>query len=321
MKCCSCEDDLVSPPVVAVDPGRLAQWCEAYLGSGPTSELFRSGYLSVVIGLRLDDGRDVVVKVRPESVRLAACVEVQRRLFGSGYPCPEPLTGVERFGDAVATAEAYIPGGALLPGEGRSAAAFAEAFARLVRLAPQLAEVTTLDPPPSWADWNHAGPGLWPHPEDPDVNLNEIAGPAWIDDTGRRARDRLRVGSGEIVIGHCDWLAANLRWNGDELLVVHDWDSVTADSEAVLVGFAAALYSAVSADELATVGEAEQFLDAYGDARGRGLSADELQRSWAAGAWTLAYDARYQHAVGQPVVALTEDAARERLGHAGIKAP
>ena len=73
----------------------------------------------------------------------------------------------------------------------------------------------------------------------------------------------------EAVIGHCDWLADNLRWKGDELLVVHDWDSAVADSEAVLVGFAAALYSTVSPDELATVEETDRFLDAYCDARGR----------------------------------------------------
>jgi hypothetical protein len=249
---------------------------------------------------------------------MAACVEVQCRLFESGYPCPEPLTGVAPFGDGVATAEAYVPGGALLPSAGRSAWAFAGAFARLVTLAPQPAEVPALDPPPSSADWNHAGAGLWPRPEDPDVNLNEMAGPAWIDDTGRRARDRLRAGASEAVIGHCDWLAANLRWNGDKLLVVHDWDSVTADSEAVLAGFAAALYSTVSVKQLATVEETQQFLVAYRDAHGRELSADELERSWAAGAWTRAYDARYQHAVGQPVLSLTENAARERLRRAGI---
>ena len=145
-----------------------------------------------------------------------------------------------------------------------------------------------------------------------------MAGPAWIDDTGRRARDRLRTGAAETVIGHCDWLAANLRWNGDNLLVVHDWDSITADSEAVLTGFAAALYSTVSVKQLATVGETQWFFEAYCEARGQELSADELERSWAAGAWTRAYDARYQHAVGQPVLSLTEDAARERLHRAGI---
>jgi hypothetical protein len=156
----SCEDDQVSPRRPAVDPARLAQWCEEQLGSPPAGEIFRSGQLSAVIGLRLADRRAVVVKVRPGSPRMAACVEVQRRLFASGYLCPEPLTGAAPFGDGVATAEAYVPGGTLLPSAGRSAWAFAGAFARLVTLAPRPVEVPTLDPPPWWADWNHAGAGL-----------------------------------------------------------------------------------------------------------------------------------------------------------------
>jgi hypothetical protein len=65
-----------------------------HLGSPPADEIFRSGYLSAVIGLRLADGREVVVKVRPDSPRIAACVEVQRRVFQAGYPCPQPLTAV-----------------------------------------------------------------------------------------------------------------------------------------------------------------------------------------------------------------------------------
>ena len=174
-----------------------------------------------------------------------------------------------------------------------------------------------LDPAPSWAAWNHAGHGLWPCPEDPDVNLNEVAGPGWIDDAGRRARDRLQASASEAVIGHCDWLAGNLRWSGDALLVVHDWDSITADSEAVLVGFAAALYSTVSADELATVEDTERFLVAYCHARGREFSAGELERSWAAGVWTRACDAKYQHTAGQPITSLCESEARERLRRTG----
>jgi hypothetical protein len=307
----------MSPSVPAVDSARLAQWCAERLSSPPAAELFKSGHLSAVIGLRLADDREVVVKLRPDSPRIAACVEVQRRLFESGYPCPEPLSGPTSFGDGVATAEAYVPGGAMLPSADHAAWAFAAAFARLIRLAPRPAEVSTLDPAPSWAAWNHAKAGLWSRPEDSGIDLNEVAGPEWIDQAGRRARDRLRAGASGAVIGHCDWLAGNLRWSGDELLVVHDWDSTAADSEAVLVGFAAALYSTVSPDELATVGETEQFLAAYCDARGRALSADELQRSWAAGVWTRAYDAKYLHAVGKPIVSLSENEARERLRRAG----
>jgi hypothetical protein len=304
--------------VPAVDPARLARWCEEHLGSPPAGEIFRSGYLSAVIGLRLADGRAAVVKVRPASPRLAACVEVQRRLFGSGYPCPEPLTGAEPFGNDVANAEAYVPGGAALPSPGGAARAFAGALARLIALAPRPAEAGDLSPPPSWAAWDHGEAGLWPQPEDLDVDLNEVAGPAWIDEAGRRARDRLRAGAAAGVVGHCDWLAGNLRWNGDDLLVVHDWDSVIADSEAVVAGFAAALYPAVSEKELATVEETQRFLQAYGEARGRELSTDELQRSWAAGVWTRAYDARVQHAAGRPVFSLTEAEARERLRRAGM---
>ena len=301
----------------AVDPAFLASWCVEHLGSPPADEIFRSGYLSAVVGLRLADGREVVVKVRPDSPRIAACVDVQRRMFQAGYPCPRPLTGAVPFGDDVATGEAYVAGGAVLPPAEHAARAFAEAFARLIRLAPRPAEVSTLDPPPSWAAWNHAEDGLWPCPEDPEVSLNDVAGPQWIDDAGSRARDRLRATESETVIGHCDWLADNLRWNGDALLVVHDWDSMTADSEAVLVGYAAALYSTVSAHEVATVEDTERFLVAYCHARGRELSAGELERSWAAGVWTRAYDAKYQHTVGQPITSLSQNEARERLRRTG----
>src|SRR6266536_1923699 len=82
----------LSPRAHVVDPARLARWCMEHLGSPPVDEIFRSGYLSAVIGLRLADGREVVVKVRPDSPRIAACVEVQRRVFRAGYPCPQPLT-------------------------------------------------------------------------------------------------------------------------------------------------------------------------------------------------------------------------------------
>jgi len=307
----------MSPHVPAVDPVRLIRWCTEHLGSPPADEIFRSGCLSAVVGLRLADDRPVVVKVRPGSPRIAACVEVQRRMFQAGYPCPEPLAGPAPFGQGVATAEVYVPGGAMLPSADRRASAFAEAFARLIRLAPRPADVPSLDPAPSWAAWNHAEAGLWPRPEDSDIDLNDVTGPAWIDEAGRHARDRLRAGASKTVIGHCDWLPGNLRWSGDQLLVVHDWDSAAADSEEVLVGFAAALYSTVSPDDLATVHETERFLAAYRDARGRAFSADELQRSWAAGVWTRAYDAKYQHAARKPVVSLSEPEARERLRRAG----
>src|SRR6516162_11924029 len=159
----------MSPCVPAVGAAGLAAWCTDHLGSAPAAELFRSGHLSAVIGLRLADEREVVVKVRPASPRIVACVEVQRRMFESGYPCPEPLGGPAPFGNGVATAEVYVPGGDVLPSAEHASWVFAEAFARLIRLAPRPVEVSTLDPAPSWAAWTHAEAGLWPRPEDSDI--------------------------------------------------------------------------------------------------------------------------------------------------------
>lgn len=68
---------------------------------------------------------------------------------------------------------------------------------------------------------------------------------------------------------------------------------------------------------LASVEDTERFLVACCHARGREFNADELQRSWAAGVWTRAYDAKYQHMVGQPVTSLSENEARDRLRRTG----
>ena len=85
------------------------------------------------------------------------------------------------------------------------------------------------------------------------------------------------------------------------------------DSEPVIAGMAAAIYPA-----LATVPETRDFLTAYAAARGRSFSPGELQRCWAAGVWTRAFDAKTQHAAGQPVISLTQDEAHERLRRAGL---
>ena len=296
-----------------VDPASLAAWCELHLGSPAAGELFRDGHLARVIGARLADGREVVVRVRPGAPRVAACIEVQRRLYVSGYPCPEPLAGPAPFGDYEATAESYVPGGVMLPGSGRSAEPFAVALAQLVDLAPRPEEVPSLAPAPPWTAWNHDEGGLWPWPEDQDIDLNQVSGPAWIDAAGQAARQRLQESQDQAVIGHGDWWTENLRWRGNRLLVAYDWDSIIVDSEAVVAGLAAAIYPA-----LATVTETRDFLAAYAGARGRPFSPGELQRCWAAGVWTRAFDARKQYAAGQPIISLTESEARERLHQAGL---
>jgi hypothetical protein len=311
------EDDGVLRRVPQVDSGHLADWCQEHLGSPPAEELFRGGYLSAVIGLRLLDSREVVVKVRPSSPRLEGCVEVHRRLFAAGFPCPEPLTRAVPFADWLATAERYVPCDAGLPTSGRSATAFAEPFARLIELAPLAGDVPDLRPSPAWTAWCHEEGGLWPWPDDRDIDLNAVDGPSWVDDAGRSARDRLGAGVAETMIGHGDWYAGNLCFTGDQLMVAHDWDSVIAESEAVLVGFAAAVYPTLSMGGESTVAETEDFIAAYAEASGGEFSAEELECCWAAGAWQRAFEAKKQYAANETVRSLTEHEARERLRRAG----
>ena len=298
-----------------VDPAALAAWCELHLGSPVAGELFRTGHLACVIGARLADGREVVVKVRPAAPRTVACMEVQRRLFESGYPCPRPLAGPAPLGEHEATAESYVSGEVMLPASGRAAEPFAAALAQLVALAPPAEEVSSLAPNPPWTAWNHDQGGLWPWPDDlVDLDLNEVDGPGWIEAAGQAARQRLQDGHDRAVIGHGDWFTDNLRWHGNRLLVAYDWDSLIADSEPVIAGLAAAIYPA-----LATVTETRDFLAAYAVARRRSFSPGELERCWAAGIWTRAFDAKKQHAAGQPVISLTQDEAHERLRRAGLQ--
>src|SRR5919204_3735903 len=113
------------PPTQAL----ITVWCWRWLGAEPTDVLFHQGHLSQVIGLRLSNGLAAVLKLRPPSERLAACVLVQRHLWAAGFPCPEPLAGPAPVGTLSATAEVLVEGGSQLPPTDDSPGLFAEALA------------------------------------------------------------------------------------------------------------------------------------------------------------------------------------------------
>jgi hypothetical protein len=64
----------------SIGDAAVAAWCKHRLGAGPTEVLFRAGHLSAVVGLRLTDGRRIVVKARAPSPRVHGCVAVQDAL-------------------------------------------------------------------------------------------------------------------------------------------------------------------------------------------------------------------------------------------------
>jgi Phosphotransferase enzyme family len=273
-------------PTVGMDT--LTEWCRHWLGAPPAAELFGTGYLSAVTGLRLTDGREVVVKVRRSIPRLTGCAIVHRAMWRAGFPCPEPLVDLQPLNGYVASAEVLVADIDDSP-DGDVAALSAAALARLVELAPSPGSVPSLTPSPSWVGWDHTEPGLWPRPEDRDTDLNTYSEPHWLDRVAVAVRDRLLAGAGagDLVIGHGDWWPGNLRWQRSELHAVHDWDSAA-------------------------------FLYAYQRARGCRWTSADCATFWAAGLWQRAFDAKIRSLDGDPDQVLTQHEARARLDRAGL---
>jgi len=98
-------------------PGWLAAWCRDQLGGEPTAVLFQSQQVSMVFGLRLPGGTDVVVKARADDGRAVSCVAAQARLAERGFPCARPLTPVVGVGPLAVHAEEFRPGGEVLHGD------------------------------------------------------------------------------------------------------------------------------------------------------------------------------------------------------------
>jgi hypothetical protein len=304
-------------PAVGMDA--LAIWCRRWLGAPPAAELFEAGYLSTVKGLRLADGREVVVKVRPRASRLDGCAVVHRALWTAGFPCPEPLVDLQPLGGYAATAEALVLDVDEPPPNSKLAALSAAALVRLVQVAPDPGSVPSLAPSPSYAGWDHTEPGLWPTPEDRDVDLNAYPQPQWLDRVAAAVRGQLRGRAGDPVVGHGDWHPENLRWQGPQLIAVHDWDSVICQPEPAIAGLAAASFLGISDPPgMANVEDSAAFLDAYQQARGRGWTSQDYAACWAAGLWQRAFDAKTRSLDGDPEQILTRHEARARLRLAGL---
>jgi Ser/Thr protein kinase RdoA (MazF antagonist) len=275
---------------IAVADGEIAAWCRRHLGSEPAEVLFTMRHLSSVSGLALRDGRQIVLKIRPMARRLVACAAVHRHLHAAGFPCPQPLAGPEPLAGYAADAELLVPGGDLIVHSPAPARVHAGLLAQLIKLAPPAGSVGTLKPAPPWTAWDHTYPKVWPPADDRPDDLNSQ--PSWLDDVATEVRALLSGSTGPDVIGHGDFEAQNLRWNGDVALAVHDWDSVICAPEPVVVGLAAAVWPAGITSASATVDETAAFLDAYQTARGAAWSAGDLSTAWAAGLWVLVFNAK-----------------------------
>jgi hypothetical protein len=119
-------------------PDWLPGWCLDHLGGELAGVLFRLQQVSMVFGLRLADGRDVVVKARADDGREVSCVAAQAQLAGRGFPCARPLTPVASVGSLAVHAEEFRPGGELLSGDSPEVAAAGGCCSRAARCAAKV---------------------------------------------------------------------------------------------------------------------------------------------------------------------------------------
>jgi hypothetical protein len=300
-------------------PDWLPRWCLDQLGGEPAGVLFQVQQVSMVFGLRLAGGTDVVVKARAGDGRAASCVAAQARLAGRGFPCARPLTPVTGVGSLAVHAEEFRPGGEILHGSSPDVAArYAAVFARLMA---ELAGVTVAPPLPNppWVRWDHAGSGAWPAMDFLDSRDQRVV-PGYVADTAGRARRRILAAGLPCVLGYADFEAQNLRWHGQQVWAVHDWDSLAWQPEAALAGAASGSFASSGPPVLAPVESSEAFLVTYQELRGRLFTAEEQEIAWAASVWMAAYNAPEEALCGDTAAgrdALRAQAAqRLRRAHA-----
>ncbi|MER7438789.1 phosphotransferase [Pseudonocardia alni] len=277
--------------------------------------------MSSVLGMRLTDGSEAVVKVREDDGRGAGCVRVQAQLAERGFPCPRPLTRAVTSDGMVVHAEEFRPGGEVWGGDSPEVAGrYGQVFGWLLEEL-QNVQAGPLLPNPRWVRWDHPGPGVWPSIAFLDEKDQSLV-PQFVSEVAQRARSRLRAADAPCVLGHADFEAQNLRWKGPTLWAIHDWDSVAWQPEAALVGAASGAFPRLPGEppSLATIASSEAFVEAYQQVRGRSFTAEEQELVWAASLWPVAHNARWDalhRTTTSPSTAALVGQATDRLAWAG----
>jgi hypothetical protein len=287
---------------VAETASALESFCVEILSSPVRACLFYSSHTGATAGLELADGRRLVVKAHQtwmsDAAHLRAVVLVQQRLVSAGFPCPRPLLGPVPFGAGLATVEELLDQGE-------------ECDAHQPSLRPAMAKllhdlVCVAGSPPSGMrpGFLQMHNDLYPRPHHRSYDFERTAvGAEWIDRRAAEALAVLREARMPEVVGHHDWATKHLRWNGDQVVAVYDWDSLGVAAEPVVAANAAAHFTATWDMPLSrvwpTADEREAFLADYQDARGRSFTHQERRIVDAAVMYQLAYTSRVEHSVSQ----------------------
>jgi hypothetical protein len=281
--------------------GRLDAYCEAHLGSRPDEVFFCELSVGAAFGLHLKDGRRVFLKAHKldwSSEFLKAVRRVQCHLFKRGFPAPKPLAGPAPFGAGLATVDEFVDEGE--HGDAHDPAirrTMTQTLAWLIDLACEVPDVQELNK--GWR-WPKKG-RLWPEPHNALFDFEATAeGAEWIDEVAEEAKRTLDGFDGKVVVGHTDWSVDQMRFKGGEVSVVYDWDSVRPEKEVVVVGTAAATFTATWRFGVPNPPSPEEtwaFVEEYEAARQSVFSGEERAAIAATAVYMMTYTARCEHAL------------------------
>jgi hypothetical protein len=314
----------VEPDVFGTtDPHKIASlidtFCQEELGAHVANFLFYESSVGAVCGVRLMDGRSVVVKVHQSSRSpgfLQAVVRVQRYLLSHDYPCTKPLIDPRPLALGIATTEEFVDEGlyqqAYDPTIRRSMAEMLAWLIDLTRIPEAIPGVQ-----PASLDLRLPAGVIWPAPHSKLFDFEATAtGAEWIDAIALQAQEIKLYGAGQLVIGHADWGVKHFRFVGKKVRVIYDWDSLAFEKEPGIVGHASRYFTYTEffgGSRLPTDEESQAFIAEYEVARGKPFTYQEHQTLQAARIYSLAYSARCEHALNPNETTYPEGSSRSLL--------
>ena len=283
--------------------GQLEAICLAALHSLPVEVLFYQSSVGTVAGVKLASGQRVVVKAhQPSTTRehLAEVVRLQSIIAAKLGLAPKVLAGPMPLGFGAAIIEEFVERGSIRNGHDAAVrAGLARSLHAIVECLSAEYQTSALQPV---LMLDRRRDGLWPRPHSRLFDFNATTqGADYIDELAAQASARM-VPVGRAVIGHADWRAEHVRFEGDVPSVAFDWDSLCKTREPALVGSAAHMFcSDWSLDghvQAPTLTEASAFVGEYEAARGSPFSRDERSLCAASFVYAVAYTCRCGHAAG-----------------------
>ena len=289
--------------------GSIESFCVERFGSGVSACRFARLSMGASFGLRLANGRDIFLKIsglRSETSgnrgfaveELRAVSRLRQILHDTKYPCPAVILHPAVYRGAIYTVDEFADVGtqkdAHDPGIRRASA---RGLAELIdRLKPYtaLSGLKEID--------IYKTENIFPAPHNPNTDFSRNAEKAeWIDGIALRSKRLITSINKNIVLGHCDWSMKNMRFIGEKIAMVYDWDSIILQDEYHILATAASTFPMtwdIPVRIVPTQEEARDFVAEYERARGEKFSAEEWAKISACVTYYFCYTARCQVSAG-----------------------